>query len=43
MLQAMEASGSALEDAQVFFYWVGGFSLVHASMMSLVLILRATG
>lgn len=43
MLQAMGASGSALEDAQVFFYWVGGFSLLHASMTSLGTILRATG
>ncbi len=43
ILQAMGASGSALEDAQVFFYWVGGFSLLHASMTSLGTILRATG
>lgn len=43
MLQAMGANGSALEDAQVFFYWVGGFSLLQASMTSLGTILRATG
>ncbi|MYN69139.1 MATE family efflux transporter [Streptococcus suis] len=43
MLQAMGASGKALEDAQVFFFWVGGFSLLHASMTGLGTILRATG
>ncbi|HFI0301833.1 TPA: MATE family efflux transporter [Streptococcus suis] len=43
MLQAMGASSKALEDAQVFFFWVGGFSLLHASMTGLGTILRATG
>ncbi|HFI0518064.1 TPA: MATE family efflux transporter [Streptococcus suis] len=43
MLQAMGASGKVLEDAQVFFFWVGGFSLLHASMTGLGTILRATG
>ncbi|NQN52142.1 MATE family efflux transporter [Streptococcus suis] len=43
MLQAMGASGKALEDAQVFFFWVGGFSLLHARMTGLGTILRATG
>ncbi|MBY4973305.1 MATE family efflux transporter [Streptococcus suis] len=43
MLQAMGASGKALEDAQAFFFWVGGFSLLHASMTGLGTILRAAG
>ncbi|NQN90895.1 MATE family efflux transporter [Streptococcus suis] len=43
MLQAMGASGKALEDAQAFFFWVGGFSLLHAGMTGLGTILRAAG
>lgn len=43
LLQAMGAETAVLEEAQVFFYWVGGLAVLHASMTSLGTILRAAG
>lgn len=43
LLQAMGAEATVLEEAQVFFYWVGGLAVLHASMTSLGTILRASG
>lgn len=43
LLQAMGAEAAVLEEAQVFFYWVGGLAVLHASMTSLGTILRAAG
>ncbi len=43
LLRAMGAEAAVLEEAQVFFYWVGGLAILHASMTSLGTILRAAG
>lgn len=43
MLQVMGADQASLEDAQVFLTWVGGLSVLQASMTGLSTILRASG
>lgn len=43
LLRAMGAEAAVLEEAQVFFYWVGGLAVLYASMTSLGTILRAAG
>lgn len=42
-LEWMGASGEALQEATSFLYWVGGFSILQASMTGLGTILRASG
>lgn len=43
ILQMMGANQVVLEDAQVFLNWVGGLSILQASMTGLATILRASG